>query len=82
MYNYQGIKENGAKFNIVLCTESGDGFESGCLYASIGTNNGIHVLRENEIGDVEDMIYMTAGHYAEAWDASGKPTFDLVFIGR
>ena len=67
--------------NLVMCVTSGDGFAEGEIYAQVGNNNGLHVLRADKNGDVFDGVYQTGGcgkGLINAWDDSGKPSFDPV----
>lgn len=82
MFDYRDTMKNNAKFDVLMCIESGDGFEKGCLYAGIGTNNGINVLRVNGQHEPESFVYRTAGNYAESWDGNAKPAFLPVHFGN
>lgn len=64
------------------CVTSGLGFEKGTVYPILGTNNGIHIFRENDNGhdssDPYDFLACTGGFgdgLFNNWDDSGKPSF-------
>ena len=69
------------KFTIYECVEPGDGFEKGCLYAGVGTNNGIQIVRENSNKDTQIFLFQSAGFPAESWEGTGKPAFRLFVKG-
>lgn len=72
----KGIRRE--QFDVVECVESGDGFVEGCVYSSVGTNNGIQIQRENEDGDCVTYVFQTGGKGKGAinsFDDSGKPSF-------
>ena len=80
------------------CVTSGDGFEEGFTYPILGTNNGIHIMREKWAGrindpggdssDPYDFIACTGGvgdGLFNNFDGSGKPSFihaDVVEVVR
>ena len=71
------------EFDVVKCVTSGDGFIEGKIYAVVGVNNGIHVLRESEYGDCYEFIACSGGigmGDLNNFDDSGKPSFDYMRI--
>ena len=40
----------------VLCIRDYKGFKKGTIYAQVGWNNGSHVIRANENGDIEELV--------------------------
>lgn len=75
-------------FSIVKCVTSGNGFEEGMFYASIGANNGIQVQRENEEGDCVTMNCCSGGvgkGHINNFDDSGCPSFiapdEIIILG-
>ena len=71
------------EFDIVKCVTSGDGFIQGKIYAVVGENNGIHVLREDKYGDCYEFIACSGGvgiGDLNNYDNSGKPSFDYMRI--
>jgi hypothetical protein len=65
------------EYTPVYCVESGNGFIEGHIYASMGFNNGVHVLREDDLGNVSDQIV----HNYDEWLCNpedyehGRPKF-------
>ena len=51
----------------VVCTKSGRGFEFGVWYPCIGWNNGIHICKSDECGDVYDLL--CHNYESEIWAA-------------
>lgn len=75
------IKPKEIKTDFVYCVTSGKGFVEGCVYAQVGWNNGVHILRETEQGDVVDELFCTGGigkGLFNAWDDSGSPSFNPI----
>ena len=73
--------ESKAVYTPVICVTSGDGYEEGKIYPLMGSNNGVHILRENQYGDVVDIAFCTGGcgkGLFNNFDDSGCPSFDLV----
>lgn len=73
--------EFGCEF--VICVTSGKGFQKDKVYPVLGTNNGIHILREGENGNPYDFIAVTGGMGEgdfNNWDDSGAPSFNGVII--
>lgn len=66
-------------YNTVICVTGGDGYEKGKLYAQIGWNNGVHILRETESGDVYDREFCSGGIGVGCYNDfnnTGAPSFD------
>jgi hypothetical protein len=66
-------------FNTVICVTGGDGYEEGKIYAQIGGNNGIHILRETKDSDVYDRIFSCGGvgkGFYNDFCGTGAPSFD------
>ena len=64
---------------LVMCVTSGAGYVAGEIYPIVGSNNGIHICRENEEGDCEDNIFQTGGigkGIFNSLDDTGAPSFD------
>ena len=55
--------EFGCEF--VICVTSGKGFQKDKVYPVLGTNNGIHILREGDFNN---------------WDDSGAPSFNGINV--
>ena len=74
------IRERDAMmFRMVICRESGDGFMEGKIYPQMGYNNGIHVVRETDGGDIHEIVCCSGGigkGDLNNFDNSGKPSFD------
>ena len=75
-------------YHFVKCVTSGDGFKKGFIYPILGTNNGVHIMREeiekrdndpfNYNSDPHDFIACTGGvgkGLFNNFDGSGKPSF-------
>lgn len=65
----------------VVCVTGGDGYEEGKIYPLMGWNNGVHILRVNEYGDVEDREFQTGGvgkGLFNDFDSKGFPSFDEI----
>ena len=63
------------EFKPMLCTVSGQGFMEKHAYAAVGSNNGIHVFRENEAGDPVEIVVHNFGDTFEPADGSSVPRF-------
>ena len=71
----------------VRCVTSGEGFEKGVIYPVLGTNNGIHIFREENTGhgatEPFDFVAQTGGigeGTFNNWDSSGRPSFDACSV--
>lgn len=73
------------EFDVVRCVKSGDGYHTGHYYAVVGWNNGMHVLREDEFGNIHEVICFNGGigiGHINAADNSGAPCFDYMIDDR
>lgn len=67
------------EFALVLCVTGGDGYEEGKVYPMMGWNNGVHIIRVNEFGDVIDREFCTGGYGKGLFNSftnEGYPSFD------
>lgn len=67
------------EFTPVLCVTGGDGYEEGKVYPMMGWNNGVHILRVDEFGDVIDREFCTGGYGKGLFNCFigwGYPSFD------
>ena len=70
------------EYTPVVCVTSGDGYIEGCVYPMMGWNNGMHILRQTEGGDVKEGVFCTGGvgrGLFNSWGDSGCPSFNPVF---
>lgn len=65
-------------FQEVLCVTEGNGYKYGNIYPLVGTNNGVHIIREDENGNPYDGLFVTGGIGEGEFnnpDDSGVPSF-------
>lgn len=65
----------------VVCVTGGDGYEAGKIYPMMGWNNGVHILRTNELGDVVDREFCSGGYgkgFFNSFDDKGYPSFNMI----
>ena len=75
---HEQIEANCREFVEVLCVETGEGFIRGKTYPMLGWNNGVHVLRETENGDIYEKVCCCGGigkGEINNYDNTGKPSF-------
>lgn len=69
------------EYTPVICVTAGDGYEKDKIYPMLGWNNGVHILRANETGDVVDREFCTGGYgkgLFNSFSNEGYPSFDEI----
>ena len=74
------------KFGLALCLLSGDGFREGDVHAIVGWNNGLHVLRETEDGELYKLLCFNTTNNAKnllhRFDGTCYPVFEVLPIKK
>lgn len=72
------MRKEKKNYEIVKCVTSGDGFIAGELYAMLGWNNGHHILREDEYGNIHEFVAHDGGYGVgdlNSQEDTGAPSF-------